>query len=99
MDSEVWVGTIEISYFDWGTPEIRKNAFTVATTWASDTEEFTAKCRQRLESYGWRLLGVEKANPVSVLCDFSDEVADMLERANVDPNALIFGTFYTYRVM
>ena len=99
MALEVWVGTIEISYFEWDTPNVRKNAFTVVTTWASDVEEFTAKCKRMLGSYGWHLLGVEKANPASILHDFSDEVMDMLERTQVNPNAIIYGTFYTYPVM
>ncbi len=96
---EIWIGTIEISYFDWDTPAVRKNAFTVVSTWACDSEQFAAKCKRMLESYGWHLLGVEKANPASILHDFSDEVEDMLERTKGNPNAIIYGTFYTYPVM
>jgi hypothetical protein len=99
MRSEIWVGTIEISYFDHDSPNIRKNAFTVVTTWASSAEEFCQKCNRMLESYGWKLLGVDKANPVPDNYVFSDEVADMLERTRVNPNAIIYGTFYTYPVM
>jgi len=99
MSLEVWIGTIEISYFEGEKPEIRKNAFTVVTTLASNTEEFTQKCKRMLESYGWHLLGVERANPVSALHDFSEEVTDMLEKTTSNPNAIIYGTFYTYPVM
>ena len=99
MALEIWIGTIEIGYFEWERPDIRKRAFTVVTTWASSTEEFTEKCRQMLESYGWQLLTVERANPASALCDFGDEATDMLERTSANPNAIIYGTFYAYPVM
>ena len=99
MHSEIWLGTIEISYSDWENRSIRKNAFTVVTTWANNAEEFKQKCTEMLESYGWKLLGVERANPVPLDYDFSDEVSDMLERTRANPNAIIYGTFHTYPVM
>jgi hypothetical protein len=52
-----------------------------------------------LESYGWKLLGVERANPVPEPGEFSEEVEDMLERTRNNPNATIYGTFYLYPVM
>ncbi|MGH9712862.1 MAG: hypothetical protein ACRD5M_06135 [Candidatus Acidiferrales bacterium] len=99
MRSEIWVGTIEISYFNFDAPNVRKNAFTVVTTWASSLDEYSQKCSRMLESYGWKLLGIDKANPAPTDYDFNDEVADMLERTRVNPNAIIYGTFYTYPVM
>jgi hypothetical protein len=49
-----------------------------------------------LESYGWKLLGVEQANPVPDNGEFSEEVEDMLERTRNNPDAVIYGTFYSY---
>ena len=99
MQPEIWVGTIEISYFDWEKPGVRKNAFTVVTTWASNIEQFEQKCILMLKSYGWTLLGVDKANPVPSDYEFNEEVADMLERTRTNPKAIIYGTFHTYPVM
>lgn len=99
MRSDIWIGTIEISFFDFDAPDIRKNAYTVVTTWASSPEEFSQKCRRMLESYGWTLLGVDKSNPVPADSVFDDDVADMLERTKANPNAIIYGTFHTYPVM
>jgi hypothetical protein len=96
---EMWIGTIELSHCDSEASAIRKNAFTVVTTWANSAEEFAEKCNRMLNSYGWHLLGVEKANPASEDHDYSDEVTDMLERTRGNPNAIIYGTFYTYPVM
>jgi hypothetical protein len=33
-----------------------------------------------LESYGWKLLGIDRGNPVSEDDEFNEEAADMLER-------------------
>ena len=52
-----------------------------------------------LESYGWKLLGVDRANPAPEEGDFSEEVEDMLERTRGNPNAIIYGTFHSYPVM
>ena len=52
-----------------------------------------------LESYGWKLLGVDRANPAPEEGDFSEEVEDMLERIRGNPNAIIYGTFHSYPVM
>jgi hypothetical protein len=52
-----------------------------------------------LESYGWELLNVERANPLPEQARFSDEVEGMLKRTRTNPNAIIYGTFHTYPVM
>jgi hypothetical protein len=57
---DIWIGTIEISWSDEKTPNVFKAAFTVVTTWANSPEEFREKCVRMLESYGWKLLGVEE---------------------------------------
>jgi len=71
----------------------------MVTTWAANAEEFRKKCIQMLESYGWRLLAAEGAGPVPEDGAFSGEVEDMLERTRANPNAIIYGTFYSYPVM
>jgi hypothetical protein len=96
---DIWIGTIEISWNDEKTPDVFRPAFTVVTTWATSPEEFSEKCSQMLKSYGWKLLGVERANPVLDDDEFSEEVEDMLERTRNNPNAIIYGTFYSYPVM
>jgi len=96
---DIWIGTIEISWTDEKTPNVFKPAFTVVTTWAASPEEYRDKCIRMLESYGWKLLGVERANPVPKNGEFSEEVEGMLERTRNNPNAIIYGTFYSYPVM
>ena len=96
---DVWIGTIEISWSDEKTPTVFQPAFTVVTTWATSREAFREKCVRMLESCGWRLLGVEQANPAPNEGDFDDEVEDMLARTRANPDAIIYGTFHSYRVM
>ena len=63
MQPEIWIGTVEISFANLDAPEAMKPAFTVVTTWATSSEEFRQKCSRMLESYGWKLLGVERLIP------------------------------------
>ena len=97
---EIWIGTIEISWSDEkSTPNVFRPAFTVVATWATSSQEFREKRIQILTSHGWNLLGVERANPVPNDGKFSEEVEDMLERTRSNPNAIIYGAFYSYPVM
>jgi len=96
---DIWIGTIEISWIDENRPGVFQPAFTVVTTWATSAEEFREKCIRMLESYGWKLIDVDRANPVPDNVEFNEEVEDMLERTRSNPNAIIYGTFYSYPVM
>ena len=99
MERRVWIGTVEISFSNPETPDVMKPASTVVTTWAVDSEEFRQKCSRMLETYGWKLLDVDRANPVPEDAAFSEEVEDMLARTRANPNAIIYGPFHTYPVM
>ncbi len=99
MQPQIWIGTIEVYFSHPQTPSVWEPAFTTVTTWACNSEEFGQKCVRMLESYGWKLLGIDRANPVSEDGEFSEETADMLERTKSNPNAIIYGTFHTYPKM
>lgn len=99
MQPEIWIGTIEVYFANPETPNVWKPAFTTVTTWACNFEEFSQKCNRVLESYGWKLLAIERASPVSDNDDFSPEAEEMLERAKSNPNPIIYGTFHTYPKM
>jgi hypothetical protein len=95
----IWIGTVEISWSDEKTPNVFRPAFTVVTTWAVSLDEFREKCIRMLESYGWKLLDVGRANRVPENVEFGEEVEDTLERTRTNPNAIIDGTFHTHPVM
>lgn len=98
MPRQVWIGTIEVSIPDAQKPSVMRYGFINITTWAGTREEFQQKCTRMFESYGWKLLGLERANPVPDDAAFNEEVAEMLERTRANPNAIIYGTFHTYRL-
>jgi hypothetical protein len=93
---DIWIGTIEISWSDEKTPNVYQPAFSVVTTWAANPEEFREKRIRMLGSCGWKLLDVARANPAPDKGEFSEEVEDMLEKTRNNPNAIIYGTFYSY---
>jgi hypothetical protein len=97
--ADIWIGTVEISYTNEKAPTVFKSAFTVITTWACSAEEFREKCARMLAHYGWKLIEVDRANPVRDDGEFSEEVEDMLERTRSNPDAIIYGTLHTYPVM
>lgn len=99
MHPQLWIGTIEVYFSNPATPNVWKAAYTNVTTWACDSEEFGQKCSRMLEGYGWKLLGVVRANPVSDGDEVSEATADMLERTRTNPNAVIYGTFHAYPKM
>lgn len=96
---EIWIGTVEIYWANDNNPTVFKPAFTVITTWACNAEEFREKCNRMLEHYGWKLIEVDRTNPVPDDAAYGEEVEDMLERTRSNPNAVIHGTLHNYPVM
>ena len=96
MESEIWMGTVEINVAASESPDAMKRAFTVITMWAQHYDEFKRKSVQMVESHGWKLLNIERAGPVPDDRIFSNDVEDMLERTRENRKAVIYGTFHSY---
>lgn len=67
------------------------------TTWAGSKESASSKIEGYLNSFGWHLVRIEKADIIDGDLRCADEVADMIERTRSNPNAIILGTFHTYK--
>jgi hypothetical protein len=67
------------------------------TTWAGSKEAANSKIEKYLNSLGWSLVSVDKAEVIGGESEFGDEVAEMIERTRSNLNAIILGTFHTYR--
>jgi hypothetical protein len=80
MQLQIWIGTIEIYFANPETPTVWEPAFTTVPTWACNAEEFTDKCTRMLESYRWKLLGIDRANPVSDEDEFGDILTPRCEK-------------------
>lgn len=67
------------------------------TTWADSNEQAVGKIRKYLETLGWHLVSVEKAHVVIEDGDYGGAELDQIERTRNNPNAIILGTFHTYK--
>ena len=66
--TEIWIGTIEISWFEQETPTVFQPVFTVVTTWAA-SPEVSGKVRPKGATDGrcWTLNGGISGSPPSNL--------------------------------
>lgn len=94
MTRELWAATVEVVTNPSDTGDTR--AFTNAVSWASSASEYSAVVREVFESYGWVLIGVENCRPVSHSSEAGAELAELIQRAQSNPNACIYGTFHYY---
>jgi hypothetical protein len=67
------------------------------TTWAVSKEDASSKIEKYLNSFGWSLVSVDKAEVIDEGSEFGDEVAEMIDRTRSNPNAILLGTFHTYK--
>ena len=95
---ELWIGVVEVKPLDreaYGAA----GAFTNIVTWARDVEEFRAKSEIIAAPLDMYVMGVEDAEPLTqrlAKCQLAEEIADMVFRAESNPNAIIYGTFHRY---
>jgi hypothetical protein len=97
---ELWKGLVELRRLPHS--ELlhgAAGAFTTIVTWASDAAEFREKTECLAASLGLYVFGVEDEHPVAddMGSAVSEEIADLIERAESNPNAILYGTFHTYR--
>ena len=67
------------------------------TTWADAEKSAVIKIEKYLQSFGWHLISVEKAGIIDENTEYGDTVAEMIERTRNNSNAIILGTFHTYK--
>jgi len=68
-------------------------------TWADSADTAQRKIAEYLATFNWHIVGVEEASPIKQ--DFvydSDEFQEMVDRASSNPEAIICGTFHSYKV-
>ena len=74
-----------------------KIGFMNITTWADSNETAVGKVRGYIESLGWHLVSVEQAHMVNDEREYGEVELDQIERTRHNPNAIILGTFHTYK--
>ena len=93
---KMWLVVAEIIGKSDRSPE-SEIGFMSITTWADSKEAAGTKIEGYLNSFGWNLVEVDTADIIDEDSRLGDEVADMIDRTRDNPNAIILGTFHTYK--
>ena len=97
---ELWIGLVEARPLDrraYGAA----GAFTHIVTWACDAAEFRKKADTIVATLDLYVASIEGEEPLAQWTEKrspSEEIADMIQRAEVNPNAIVWGAFHRYRV-
>jgi len=98
MQLELWIGLVELKPLD------RKafgaaGAYTNIVTWAKDVQGYRQKAEEIAETLNMFVADIEGAEPLAERTEkwsMTDEIVDMVQRAEFNPNAVVYGSFYTY---
>ena len=96
---ELWIGLVELRPLN-RTAYGAAGAFTNIVTWASDLEGFRKKAETIAATMDLFVVDVEGAEPLkerSKRVALTEEIDDMVLRAESNPDAIIYGTFHDYR--
>jgi hypothetical protein len=99
VDLELWIGLVELRPLDRKTFGAA-GAFTNIVTWGQSADGFRTKAELVAQIVNMFVAGVERAEPLAERKEkwtLTEEVEDIIRRAESNPDAIIFGTFHTYR--
>lgn len=95
---ELWIGLVELRPLDRASFGAA-GAFTNLITWARSSGEFRAKAETIAAELNMFVAGVEEEESVAARLkehSVSEEIEDMIERAESNPNAILYSTLHTY---
>jgi len=100
-NQELWIGLVEVRPL----PHSdllgdAAGAFTHIVTWASDPSEFRQKSENLANHLGLFVVSVETEELVDRRkrrADLAEALEDLILRAEFNPDAILYGTFHTYR--
>lgn len=95
---ELWIGSVEMR------PRDRKSygsagAFVDILTWASDASEYRSKADTIAATLDLFVVGIENEEPLAARLARvtpTEELEDMISRAEQNPNAIVWGTFHRW---
>jgi len=96
--TELWNIRAEITVQPEDFPSDDTNGFMNIITWADSDEAAREKIASYFERFEWHVVGVEEARvlPLDFVAD-NEEFQDMFERARGNPDAIICGTFHSFK--
>jgi len=92
---ELWIGVVEV-LTEPSAGKGNTRAFTNVVTWASTVSDYVDSVTAVFTEYGWTVLKTEDERPIAGESGFSEEIAEIIERARRNPEACIYATFYYY---
>ena len=103
---ELWCGLVHLkpvvprdwSGFDGSENERHAGAYSHIITWAGNPEEFRANAEKVAADCKLYVVDIEREKPLSHIdaSEWNEELEEIATRAKSNPNAIIWGTFYTY---
>ena len=96
---ELWRGLVELRRLpDSELLRGSAGAYTWIVTWASDSAEFRTRTEMLATSLGLYVFGIEGEHPIDKdeCSPDAEEIAELIERAEGNPDAILYGTFHTY---
>ena len=96
--SRLWLIKIEMTVQPEDFPSGDTVGFVNVITWAESLEHAKNKISAYLLTFDWHVIDVGDAEPIDREFVYSDEIAEMIERAETNPRAILLGTFYSYKV-
>jgi len=94
---EIWKVVAEVLIEPGDMPSGATKGFLTVTTWADSLETARQKLSRYLESYKWYLISIEDAQPIDESLDYGEEIEDMIAKTENNPDAIILGTFHSYK--
>ena len=95
---ELWIGPLNLSPMI-VVPTALPVPSTNIVTWASDQESFRQKAEIIASTLDMFVVDVGVAEPVAERAEkwsMTEETDDMIQRAEVNPDAIVYGTFHRY---
>jgi hypothetical protein len=92
--NELWTGLVRLL-----TPPSQSGdtaCFTNVVAWAKDTDDYIERVTRVLERRNFFVVQVDKCARVPDCRDLSDELADQIHTASMQPHSCIFGTLHYY---
>jgi hypothetical protein len=95
---EIWMICVELAAKTGGENAPSEIGFMNIATWADSKETAVGKIQRYLESLDWQLVSVEQAHIVNEDSEhYGDVELDQIGRTLNNPDAIILGTFHTYK--
>ena len=94
----LWKVMTEIRVQSHDFPGGETNGFINVITWAESVEHACERLASYISTFDWQMIEVDSVVPVNDLIECSQELEDLICRAQNNRHAIILGTFHSYKL-